>query len=70
MQSDSSDIKSKPLHRIEINVRNVVQLFNTTDPSPFKEKDIDQDAEEFIVSWCALTGWNCADRLRRDGKAC
>ena len=29
----------------------MIQLFNTMDPSPFKEKDIDRDAEEFIVSW-------------------
>ncbi len=27
------------------------QLFNTIDPSPFHEKDLDHDAEEFIVSW-------------------
>ncbi len=38
-------------HRVEINVKNMVQLFNTMDPSPFKERDIDRDAEEFIVSW-------------------
>jgi hypothetical protein len=29
----------------------VEQLFNTMDPSPFHEKDLDHDAEEFIVSW-------------------
>jgi hypothetical protein len=52
MPSDTtSKSDSKPPHRIEINVRNMVQLFNTMDPSPFKEKDIDRDAEEFIVSW-------------------
>jgi len=27
------------------------QLFNSMDPSPFIEKDLDDDAEEFIVSW-------------------
>jgi hypothetical protein len=27
------------------------QLFNTMDPSPFHEKDLDHDAEEFILSW-------------------
>jgi len=41
----------KSPHQIEINVRNLVQLFNTMDPSPFKERDIDRDAEEYIVSW-------------------
>ena len=38
-------------HRIEVNLRDVSQLFNTMDPSPFHEKDLDHDAEEFIVSW-------------------
>jgi hypothetical protein len=38
-------------HLVEINLRDVNQLFNTIDPSPFHEKDLDHDAEEFIVSW-------------------
>jgi len=38
-------------HRIELNLRDVNQLFNTIDASPFREKDLDHDAEEFIVSW-------------------
>jgi hypothetical protein len=29
----------------------IEQLFNSMDPSPFHEKDLDHDAEEFIVSW-------------------
>ena len=37
--------------RIELNLRDVNQLFNTMDPSPFNERDLDHDAEEFIVSW-------------------
>ena len=36
---------------IELKLREVGQLFNSLDPSPFKEKDLDQDAEEFIVEW-------------------
>lgn len=27
------------------------QLFNSMDPSPFLQKDLDDEAEEFIVSW-------------------
>lgn len=27
------------------------QLFNSMDPSPFHERDLDHDAEQFIVSW-------------------
>src|ERR1039457_806895 len=36
---------------IEIFVDRIEQLFNSMDPSPFHEKDLDHDAEEFIVSW-------------------
>ena len=36
---------------IELRLHDVQQLFNSLDPSPFREKDIDRDAEEFIVSW-------------------
>jgi len=44
--------KGAPLpHRIELNLRDVNQLFNTMDPSPFHEKDLDHDAEEFIIGW-------------------
>jgi hypothetical protein len=39
------------IHRVELNLRDVNQLFNTIDPSPFREKDLDHDAEEFMVSW-------------------
>ena len=36
---------------IKLKLRDVNQLFNSMDPSPFIEKDLDDDAEEFIVSW-------------------
>jgi hypothetical protein len=36
---------------IEVHVRELNQLFNSMDPSPFLEKDLDLDAEEFITSW-------------------
>ena len=42
--------RSKTRH-IELNLRDINQLFNTMDPSPFNERDLDHDAEEFIVSW-------------------
>jgi len=41
----------KPHHRIEVFVDRIEQLFNSMDPSPFQERDLDDDAEEFIVSW-------------------
>lgn len=36
---------------VEVKLRDVGQLFNSLDPTPFPEKDLDADAEEFIVSW-------------------
>lgn len=38
-------------HSIRLKLHDVAQLFNSMDPSPFIEKDLDADAEEFIVSW-------------------
>jgi hypothetical protein len=46
-----ADSAKKAPHRIEIKLRDFNQLFNTMDPSPFLEKDLDADAEEFIVNW-------------------
>ncbi len=34
---------------IEVRLREVSQLFDVLDPSPFREKDLDADAEEYIV---------------------
>lgn len=39
------------LARINLQLRELAQLFNSMDPSPFRERDLDADAEEFIVSW-------------------
>jgi hypothetical protein len=36
---------------IEVKVQTLQQIFNSMDPSPFHERDLDRDAEEFIVSW-------------------
>ena len=36
---------------IELRVHDVNQLFNSMDPSPFREKDLDLQAEEFIIEW-------------------
>jgi hypothetical protein len=34
---------------IEVHVSELKQLFNAIDPSPFRERDLDPDAEEFIA---------------------
>src|SRR5213080_1064372 len=36
---------------IEVHVAGLKQLFNSIDPSPFRNKDLDPKAEEFIVDW-------------------
>jgi hypothetical protein len=37
--------------RIELRLRDLSQLFNSLDPSPFVDRDLDGNAHEFIVSW-------------------
>jgi hypothetical protein len=37
--------------QIQLELRDINQLFHSMDPSPFREKDLDLNAEEFIVSW-------------------
>jgi len=36
---------------IEVRVEKLAQLFHSLDPYPFRERDLDRDAEEFIVDW-------------------
>jgi hypothetical protein len=36
---------------IELRLETIEQLFHSLDPFPFHKKDLDRDAEEFIVSW-------------------
>jgi len=40
---------SEGVPTIEIRLRRLQQLFNSLDPSPFRERDLDQDAEDYIV---------------------
>jgi len=42
---------TKPGSVIELRVDDVGQLFDTLDPFPFRERDLDKDAEEYIVGW-------------------
>lgn len=51
MKPPASGASSLLPRRIEVTVRALDQLFNTMDPSPFHERDLDHDAEEFIVGW-------------------
>jgi hypothetical protein len=36
---------------IEVHVPEIKRIFNAIDPSPFRDKDIDPAAEDFIVNW-------------------
>src|SRR5436190_21420699 len=36
---------------IQLQVEKVGQLFDTLDPTPFRERDLDLEAEEYIVGW-------------------
>jgi hypothetical protein len=39
------------VHVVEVRVKELRQLFDALDPSPFRERDLDTKAAEFIVSW-------------------
>lgn len=43
--------KHRHTHKVEVRLENLQQFFNSMDPSPFYERDLDPDAEHFIVSW-------------------
>jgi hypothetical protein len=49
--SASAPTHKSTLHHIAIRLGRIEQLFNSMDPSPFHEQDLDRDAEEFIMSW-------------------
>jgi len=51
-------------HVIRLKLHDLNQLFNSMDPSPFVERDLDDDAEEFIVSWAQEFPANGPVRLR------
>lgn len=36
---------------VELHVRDLAQLYNSMDPAPFHERDLDPDAEQFILDW-------------------
>jgi hypothetical protein len=50
-RSSAGDALPQRCQVIEIRVAELRQLFNAIDPSPFRERDLDPRAEEFIVDW-------------------
>jgi len=49
--ADASGKKRNRTHKVEVRLENLQQFFNSMDPSPFYERDLDPDAEHFILSW-------------------
>ena len=41
----------QPIHRLELRLRELAQLFNSLDPAPFLDRDLARDAEDYIESW-------------------
>jgi hypothetical protein len=44
-------MQTPPHTAIMLRLRELAQLFNSMDPSPFVDRDLDADAEEYIMSW-------------------
>jgi hypothetical protein len=51
IESNMSEQPPAAVNTIEIRIEEISQLFHSLDPFPFREKDLDKEAEEFIVSW-------------------
>jgi hypothetical protein len=49
MSGDETSASSGAEGTIEISLFRLQQLFNSLDPSPFHDRDLDHDAEEYIV---------------------
>src|SRR5262249_24670086 len=47
--TDTRDSIPATAAKIEISLSRLPQLFNSLDPSPFLERDLDRDAEDYIV---------------------
>ena len=51
LSSGNTSLEPKHSRVIELELRDISQLFNPMDPSPLENKDLNDDVEEFIVSW-------------------
>ncbi len=40
-----------PVHQIEIRIATLAALFNSMDPTPFHQRDLDRDAVAFLENW-------------------
>jgi len=44
---------------IEVRLHEVRRLFNSLDPAPFIEKDLDADAENYLYDWWPIRRMRC-----------
>ena len=57
-------IAEAPEEVIGLRVDDIAQLFHTLDPFPFRERDLDREAEEYIVGWARELSGKQAIRIR------
>jgi hypothetical protein len=50
-------------HLIELHIDRIARIFHTLDPFPFRERDLDREAEEFIVGWAGELSSDRAIRI-------
>ncbi|WP_129645462.1 hypothetical protein [Peristeroidobacter agariperforans] len=51
METAAGDTIDSSMRVIEVRIAELRQLFNAMDPAPFRSRDLDPNAEEFIVAW-------------------
>jgi hypothetical protein len=44
-------VQDPALQVLDLRLSDLRQLFNSMDPAPFRERDLDLEAEDYIVSW-------------------
>lgn len=52
-------ISQHPTHTLDLRVRELRQLFNSLDPTPFLNKDLDRACEAFIENWALSLPHDC-----------
>ncbi|MDI1326556.1 MAG: hypothetical protein PSV23_07125 [Brevundimonas sp.] len=48
---------------IELKIRDIGQLFQSLDPLPFRERDLDAAVEEYVVAWAREQGGSAPVRI-------
>jgi hypothetical protein len=51
VSADEAASRELPRELIEVHVGTLRQLFNSMDPSPFRDRDLDPRVDEYIVEW-------------------